>query len=117
MTDTPLIRRDVTADRGLRRRKHRHKVSVSTERVIECVGELPDRWTTHDVAKALNVSEHAVRTSIQWLSDHKRIREAGVEARLTRGSRKSYWVRVYEICPDPTPCDVALLNQLFLSWR
>lgn len=113
MTDTPLIRRVVTSDRGLFRRKHRHRVIVSTERVIECVGELPDKWTTLDVAKAIGVSEHAVRTAVQWLSDNQLIRQAGVVDRTT-AAKKPYKVMAYEISPIPDACDVALLNQIFL---
>ena len=113
MTDTPLTRRQVTAYRGMRR-KHRHKVTVSTEIVIECIGTMPDRWTTRDVAQALNVSERAVRAAVQWLSDSDLVRVVEEQERKTKFSNKPYLSRVYEIKPEPGICDVMLLNQIFM---
>lgn len=114
MADIPLIRRVVIADRGLRRRKHRHRVTISTEVVFECLNTLPKHWTTHDVARALNVSEHAVRTAVQWLADNHLIRVAGEIDRATSNTNKPYRAKVYEICPVPTAADIALLNRIFL---
>lgn len=113
MSETPLIRRVVTADRG-QRRKHRHVVTVSTEAVIECVGELPDQWSTRDVAEKIGVSERAVRASIQWLAVNGMIRSVASIERRVRGDGQIYRVRVYEVVPV-SECDVGLLNRIFLG--
>jgi hypothetical protein len=113
MTETPLIRREVTTDRGIKR-KHRHFVTISTEAVLACVRSMPEGWTTHDVAKRLGVGERAVRTAVQWLVDTRQIKSAGEVSRATNATKKPYRARVYVICPEPCQCDVSLLNRIFL---
>ena len=98
------------------RRKHRHAVTVSTERVLACVQGMPEGWTTHDVADRLSVSERAVRAAVQWLVDSGEIQPFGLAKRSGSEARRAYPAKIYVVSPERRPCDVGFLNMLLRMW-
>ena len=98
------------------RRKHRHSVTVSTERVLACVQGMPEGWTTHDVAEKLNVSERAVRAAVQWLVDSGEIKPSGSIKRAGTETHRPYPAKIYVISPERSQCDVGFLNRILQAW-
>ena len=117
MTDTPLIVRKVTADRGVK--------AVTTHEVLECIKEMTsDTFSTRELANALMVRhenidygrlEYSVRQSIVWLMRRGYVKAAkGAVKRYTK-SHEPYWATVYESVEKGEPCDVCLLNRIFFG--
>ena len=116
MNETPLIRRQATSDRGVK--------AVTTHEVLACIKELTgETFSTRELANALMVRhenidygrlEYSVRQSIVWLMRRGYVRAAkGAVKRYTK-SHEPYWATVYESVEKGEPCDVCLLNQIFL---
>ena len=116
MTDTPLIVRKVTADRGVK--------AVTTHEVLECIKELSlDTFTTREVADALILRhkdidygrlEYSVRQSFVWLVRRGYINPTDDEVKRFTKSHEPYSATVYQAVEKGGPCDVCLLNQIFL---
>ena len=109
-----LIRLEMAMDRGhaprKAHRKHRHEVAVTTEAVIEAVGEMEDGWTTQDVASGLNVPERSVRAAVGWLLGARLIRQVGIV--WSNQARRE--IARYAICHPAGK--VSLLNQIIQAW-
>lgn len=115
-----LIRREITADRGVK--------SVTTREVMDCIKSMPEMtFSTHDVVSAVRERyqdysgvdferlEYSVRQSISWLVKRGHIRTtSGTEKRFTR-SHEPYWVTIYALVETSEPCDVGLLNRIFMG--
>lgn len=119
MTDTPLIRRVVTADRGVR--------AVTTREVLDCIKEMPGKtFSTRDVAEAVRAKyakcsnidffrlEYSVRQAIVWLCRRGEVSATKVTIKRFTAAREPYWVTVYLRIEKGEPVDVRLLNQIFL---
>lgn len=119
MTDTPLIRRQVTADRGT-------AVLVTTHDVLQCIRGLSAKtFSTREVADALREAhpgteysrlEYAVRQSISWLVKRGYVEIAdGTVKRYTQVTHAPYWCSVYVAVDRGEACDCALLNKIFFG--
>ena len=116
-SDTPLIRRKTTADRG--------KVLISTHEIIIAMkSRESDIFTTRDIAAGLAQShpeipadqlEYAVRRAVAWLLTRGYVETAKeTEKRFTK-AREPYWVAVYRRVDVMGECDCKLLNQIFMG--
>jgi hypothetical protein len=114
--DAPLIRREVTADRG--------GPLVSTNDVLDCIKAfVEDRFTTREVAEALRAKhpgvgaprlEYSARCAVGWLVARGYVqRTTETVRRLTRAG-EPYPATVYLRIERGADCDVALLNQIFM---
>ncbi len=118
MTDTPLIKRVVTADRGNAR-------TVTTSEVLACIyGLQDDRFSSRDVADALRSEhqateylhlEYAVRRSIAWLVKRGDVVVTKDTVKRYTRFNEPYWATVYERVEHMGPCDVCLLNSIFMG--
>ena len=116
MTDTPLIRRQVTADRGVK--------AVTTHEVLECIKDMAlDRFTTRELADALIIRhrdidyerlERSVRQSVVWLVTRGYVKPTNEEAKRLTRRHEPYGATVYEAVEKGGPCDVCLLNRIFM---
>lgn len=116
MTDTPLIRRQVTADRA--------NILVSTSDVLECIHGLGiSTFTTRDIAEALASTrrgvdayrlEYSVRTAVTWLCRRGYIHPTDETVKRYTAFKDKYSATVYAMTERGEPCDVCLLNRIFL---
>ena len=116
MTDTPLIVRKVTADRGVK--------AVTTHEVLACIKEMTGKtFSTRELADALMLRhrdidygrlEYSVRQSIVWLMRRGYVRPSEGSVKRYTKSNEPYWATVYQAVEKGEPCDVCLLNQIFL---
>lgn len=110
MNDTPLIKRQVTADRG--------KVLLTTLEVTAVINRLEgEPFTTRDISKQFaetwkNIDhariEYSVRASIHWLIARGRVRRVGDILR-TDTTCYPYMVTLYQSVPVSEPVDFATL--------
>ncbi len=117
MNETTLIRRQTTADRGVK--------AVTTHEVLECIKDMAsETFSTRELADTLMLRhrdidygrlEYSVRQSIVWLMRRGYVRAAkGAVKRYTK-SHEPYWATVYESVEKGDPCDVCLLNRIFFG--
>ena len=116
MTDTPLIVRKVTADRGVK--------AVTTHEVLECIKDMAsETFSTRELADALMIRhqdidygrlEYSVRQSIVWLMRLGYVKRTGQKVKRFTRRREPYSATVYQAVEKGAPCDVCLLNQIFL---
>ena len=116
MTDTPLIVRKVTADRGVK--------AVTTHEVLACIKEMTGKtFSTRELADALMLRhrdidygrlEYSVRQSIVWLMRRGYVRPSEGSVKRYTKSNEPYWATVYESVEKGEPCDVCLLNRIFM---
>jgi len=119
MTETPLIRREVTADRGIR--------AVTTREVLECITEMPDEtFSTYEVVQAVRekfakhsnidfeLLERSVRQSVTWLVRRGHIQITKSTVKRYTSAREPYWVTVYLRIDKGQPFDVEFFNRVFM---
>ncbi len=116
MTDAPLIRREVTADRG--------PLFVTTDEVLDAIKDIDSKeWTTRDVTDLLVKTkrveykrlERAVRASVNYLIERGVAEKTGEAVRLTEKNRDQYLVSCYVLTKTYESADVALLNRIFMG--
>ena len=117
MTETTLIIRKVTADRGVK--------AVTTHEVLACIKEMTgETFSTRELADALMVRhtdidygrlEYSVRQSIVWLMRRGYVRPSKGSVKRFTKSHEPYWATVYESVEKGEPCDVCLLNRIFFG--
>ncbi|MFZ4539538.1 hypothetical protein [Propionivibrio sp.] len=116
MTTTPLIRRQVTADRGQR--------LATTKDVVDLIKSTGlTKFTSRDIAERLAKNpvsmmrvEYAARAAINWLCSKGQARACGEVIRTTGTPAKGkYMATVYELTNlhGFDGCDVELLNMVF----
>lgn len=116
MNETTLIRRQTTADRGVK--------AVTTHEVLACIKELTgETFSTRELANALMVRhenidygrlEYSVRQSIVWLMRRGYVKRTKKKVKRFTRRREPYGATVYQAVEKGAPCDVCLLNQIFL---
>ena len=116
MTDTPLIVRKVTADRGVK--------AVTTHEVLACIKEMTgETFSTRELADALMVRyadidygrlEYSVRQSIVWLMRRGYVKRTEQKVKRFTRMHEPYGATVYQAVEKGEPCDVCLLNRIFL---
>ena len=116
MTDTTLIVRKVTAGRGVK--------AVTTHEVLACIKEMTGKtFSTRELADALMLRhrdidygrlEYSVRQSIVWLMRRGYVRRTERDVKRFTKSHEPYSATVYQAVEKGGPCDVCLLNQIFL---
>lgn len=115
----PLIRRGVTADRGVR--------AVTTREVLECIKEMPgETFSTHEVVEALRVKyakhshidfarlEYSVRQAVAWLCKRGDVQATKVTVKRFTKAHEPYWVTVYLRIDRGEPFDVGFFNRVFM---
>ena len=116
MTDTPRIVRKVTADRGVK--------AVTTHDVLACIKEMTRKtFSTRELADALMLRhrdidygrlEYSVRQSIVWLMRRGYVKRTEQKVKRFTRRREPYGATVYQAVEKGEPCDVCLLNRIFL---
>ena len=116
MNETTLIRRQTTADRGVK--------AVTTHEVLACIKEMTsDTFSTRELADALMLRhrdidygrlEYSVRQSIVWLMRRGYVRRTERDVKRFTKSHEPYSATVYQAVEKGGPCDVCLLNRIFL---
>ena len=114
-----LIRREVTADRGVR--------AVTTREVLECIKEMPgETFSTHEVVEALRVKyakhshidfarlEYSVRQAVAWLCKRGDVQATKVTVKRFTRAHEPYWVTVYLRIDRGEPFDVGFFNRVFM---
>lgn len=89
-------------------RKHRHRVSVTTEDVLACAWRFRRGWTAAEIASILGVTERAARAAICWLIIQRSIEP--IASNSARDKGKIYVVR------RESSCDVSAINKLVMLW-
>lgn len=117
MTNTPLIRREVTADRG--------PLFVTTDEVLDAIKDIDaEEWTTRDVTDLLMLKrrveykrlERAVRAAVNYLIARGQVEKSNKTIRLTAKNQDQYLVTCYALIKTYESADVALLNKIFFGF-
>ena len=118
--ETPLIRCQVTADRGA-------GILVTTQDVLECIQSLPtETFTTRDIADAIKAAhphdayhrlEYACRQSVTWLIVRGHVARSKRTVKRYTKAGEPYPATVYMYVERGGDCDCDLLNQIFLGVR
>ena len=117
MTNTPLIRREVTADRGT--------LFVTTDEVLDAIKDIDaEEWTTRDVTDLLMLKrrveykrmERAVRAAVNYLIARGQVEKSNKTIRLTAKNQDQYLVTCYALIKTYESADVALLNKIFFGF-
>lgn len=111
MTDTPLIKRRVTGDRG----PHR----LTTHEVSQCIRERGgEAFTTQDIANCMLSGhpgvdparvEYSVRAAVFWLVERGKVIVVGEEIRKNPRCTHGYHVTLYREVPEAAPIDFSTL--------
>jgi hypothetical protein len=111
MTDTPLIKRRVTGDRGAPR--------LTTHEVAKCIRERGgEPFTTQDIANCLLVChpgeelarvEYSVRAAVFWLVERGKVIVVGEAIRKSPRCTHGYHVTLYREVPEPAVVDFSTL--------
>lgn len=117
MTNTLLIRREVTADRG--------PLFVTTDEVLDAIKDIDaEEWTTRDVTDLLMLKrrveykrlERAVRAAVNYLIARGQVEKSNKTIRLTAKNQDQYLVTCYALIKTYESADVALLNKIFFGF-
>jgi len=117
VTNTPLIRREVTADRGT--------LFVTTDEVLDAIKDIDaEEWTTRDVTDLLMLKrrveykrlERAVRAAVNYLIARGQVEKSNKTIRLTAKNQDQYLVTCYALIKTYESADVALLNKIFFGF-
>lgn len=111
MTDTPLIKRITTRDRGI--------PLLTTHEVFKCISEKGGKaFTTRDIADCLLSChpgtdparvEYSVRAAVFWLMDRGKVIVVGDSIRKSPRCMHGYHVTVYREVPEPAVVDFSTL--------
>lgn len=115
----PRIRREVTADRGVR--------AVTTREVLECIKEMPgETFSTYEVVEALREKysrcshidferlEYSTRRAVAWLCKRGEIQTTKISVKRYTRSKKPYLITVYLRIDRGEPFDVEFFNRVFM---
>jgi len=117
VTNTLLIRREVTADRG--------PLFVTTDEVLDAIKDIDaEEWTTRDVTDLLMLKrrveykrlERAVRAAVNYLIARGQVEKSNKTIRLTAKNQDQYLVTCYALIKTYESADVALLNKIFFGF-
>ena len=117
MTNTLLISREVTADRG--------PLFVTTDEVLDAIKDIDaEEWTTRDVTDLLMLKrrveykrlERAVRAAVNYLIARGQVEKSNKTIRLTAKNQDQYLVTCYALIKTYESADVALLNKIFFGF-
>lgn len=116
MSDTPIIRRVVTADR--------EPVFVSTDSALLVIKDLGiSEFTTRDICDAMTKTTHAnversrldyaVRAAVTWLINRGKVEPTGSVMRHSPGCKYPYSVTTYRISQATAHADFGALYRVF----
>ena len=121
MCSAPLIRRQVTAYRGVK--------AVTTHEVLECIREMSsETFSTREVSDAVRDRfakfstidgprlEYSVRQAVSWLVKRGHIAATKETVRRITRAGEPYDAALYRFVERGGPCDVAMLNQIFFGF-
>jgi len=117
VTNTLLISREVTADRG--------PLFVTTDEVLDAIKDIDaEEWTTRDVTDLLMLKrrveykrlERAVRAAVNYLIARGQVEKSNKTIRLTAKNQDQYLVTCYALIKTYESADVALLNKIFFGF-
>ncbi len=111
-----LIKRTVTADRGL--------VILTTQDVFEVIMNLSNPiFSTRDIADVVRDRvpgirydrlEYSVRQSVTWLVKRGYVEVSQDTVKRYTRAKAPYWAACYCRIERMGPCDVGLLNRIFM---
>ena len=112
MTDTPLIRREVTADRG--------PLHISTDEIYTAICNIKgESFTVREIANVIQRKRrgvhkqriaNAVKTGISWLVSRDLVEVSGsIRVRSRKQPKLFYLVTTYKLTRNPVVADFALL--------
>ena len=112
MTDTPLIRREVIADRG--------PLHISTDEIYTAICNIKgESFTVREIANVIQRKRrgvqkqriaNAVKTGVSWLVAREAVEVSGsIRVRSRKQQKLCYLVTTYKLTRHPVVSDFALL--------
>ena len=112
MIDTPLIRREVTADRGL--------LHISTDEIYTAICNIKgESFTVREIANAIHRKRrgvqkqriaNAAKTGVSWLVAREAVEVSGsIRVRSRKQPKLFYLVTTYKLTRHPVVADFTLL--------
>lgn len=90
-----------------------HFWRVSTSDVLKIAKQIPDEFTTADIADAMGEREYNIRVALAWLVRSGLIERCGVRELFTKSGKARYFANTYRVRQDVTEVDFKTLMHAF----